>query len=254
VWEKLLGTSSAKAKEEFYTRQPTIEAQISAISDDVANDSFDIYTVWTANRSIAPGKTLDELRANIPIFRKHFDGIDDKSLSLEQRVFTACQLVANDYIADIIATTTQHIAAIKTVEAEKAKASAPPLLSKSVVGFSSDMQAQWSACRAFTRTMIRDPRTLAGRALTSALLIRMFDEALDDGKIDFLTPTRQAEFIAIHGDSEVAKKQKATLIIEQLSEMNDMDVIRYTCPHIIALGERYRATTTKAAAPIATRG
>ena len=135
--------------------QPSVEAQVAALSDDIAYDAHDIDDGLRADLF-----SLDDIAA-VPIIRDILRGIDAKPLDPGRRVHETVRALITRMIEDVISETERRVAAHKPSLNEIRKAVGP------LIAFSPAMQKSDADIKGFLRP----------RMYRHARVMRVMDEA-----------------------------------------------------------------------------
>jgi dGTPase len=143
---------------------PGLEAQIAAISDDIAYDNHDIDDGLRAGLF-----TLDELR-DVPLIGRTWDGVTARypDIAEARLVPELVRELIGLMVADVLAETKRRAHGIDSVEAVRAAG-------RALAGFSDALAAEERALKAFLYARMYDaPEVKAVRAEAQALLARLF--------------------------------------------------------------------------------
>jgi dGTPase len=132
---------------------PSLEAQVAAISDDIAYDNHDIDDGLRAGLL-----QLDEL-IELPLIRRHWDAIAERhpGITLEKQQRALVRDMIGTMVADVLAETQRRVADAGVESIEHVRAAGRPL-----AGFSAELAAEERELKRFLYARLYDSPQLQG--------------------------------------------------------------------------------------------
>lgn len=161
--------------------QPSLEAQLANIADEIAYNTHDVDDGLRAGLI-----TLEQL-ADVTYFRVHYDFVRQRYPALAQRrvIHEAVRRMINGQVTDLIESTKKNICDMQPADVHQVRAAAKPM-----INFSHDMQEQNQQLKQFLRVnLYRHYRVRRMAAKAGRILSALFEAFMDD--IHVLPPETQ---------------------------------------------------------------
>lgn len=191
-------------------RQPSLEAQVAHLSDDIAYNNHDV------DDGLRSGLLVLEQLLEMRLFRRHFDAVRLRYASLPERrvVHEVIRRMINEQVSDLIETTRSALADSGAQSLEEVRAAPGPLVS-----FTPEMRAGQSELKAFLRTELYDHYRVRRMSMKSARVLRaLFELFMDDSG---LLPPQTRERIAALDDRAAGESARARAVADYLAGMTD---------------------------------
>lgn len=189
-------------------RSPSIEAQISAISDDIAYNNHDIED------GIRAGLFAVENLFDLPFVGVRFKEILDKNpkIRLELLVSEAKRKMVSDMVFDVIENTQKNISKYKIKTSEDVRN-----FENSLVHFSDEMENAHQSLKKFLmQNMYRHPKVNEMTNSAHKIISKLFDFFMEN-------PENLPEY---HQTSNANQKQNAINVADYIAGMTDRFAIR----------------------------
>lgn len=132
---------------------PSLEAQVAAISDDIAYDNHDI------DDGLRSGLLqLDEL-IELPLVRRHWDAIGERhpGISIDKRQRALVRDMIGTMVADVLVETERRVREVRAETVDDVRSAGHPL-----AGFSPELEAEERALKRFLYSRLYDSPQLQG--------------------------------------------------------------------------------------------
>ena len=210
------------------------EAQVAALSDDIAYNNHDLHD------GLRAGLFTDDEIAALPLVSGAYREVEARYPRIEpvRRRHEALRRVFGAMVGDLIATSRARLADAAPGSAEAVRALGMP-----VICFSEEMLASLDAIRSFLfARMYRAPRVMEIRADVTAVLEDLFPLYL--GRPDLLPRRWQENVAALRND----RTALARLVADYLAGMTDRYALQCHA-RFVAQGEDARARDLRRATP-----
>lgn len=194
--------------------QPTLEAQLANIADEIAYNNHDVDDGLRAGLI-----SIDQLR-EIELFKNQHDSVTAAYPKLPERrvIHEIVRRMINQQVTDLLAATNARLAT-HDPKSEKAVRELP----ERVVGFSDEMQHRHQALKTFLRVnLYQHYRVRRMTAKAARILSALFEAFFDDPRL--LPPETQAKLR--RKESSAAEAGKARAVSDYIAGMTDRYAIR----------------------------
>jgi dGTPase len=190
-------------------RQPSLEAQLSNLSDEIAYNNHDVADGLRAGLI-----TLDDL-GEVELFESQRRKVLDKYPGLPTRkiIHETIRRVINHVVSDLIVTTRKNLDQAGPASAAEVRARARPL-----VAFGPDVAIEQLKLKQFLNERVyRHYKVLRMTSKARLVVTRLFDTFINDAK---LMPTEHQESLAIL-ESELGASGRARAVADYIAGMTD---------------------------------
>lgn len=194
--------------------QPSLEAQLANIADEIAYNTHDVDDGLRAGLI-----TLEQL-ADVTYFRVHYDFVRNRYPTLAQRrvIHEAVRRMINGQVTDLIESTKKNISAVQPQDIHQVRAASQPM-----INFSRDMQEQNQQLKHFLRVnLYRHYRVRRMAAKAGRILSALFAAFMDD--IHVLPPETQ-DRLKQEGALE-EESLRARVVADYIAGMTDRYAIK----------------------------
>lgn len=194
--------------------QPSLEAQLANIADEIAYNTHDVDDGLRAGLI-----TLEQL-ADVTYFRVHYDSVRNRYPALAQRrvIHEAVRRMINGQVTDLIESTKKNISDVQPQDVHQVRAASQPM-----INFSRDMQEQNQQLKHFLRVnLYRHYRVRRMAAKAGRILSALFSAFMDD--IHVLPPETQER---IKQEGALAEDTlRARVVADYIAGMTDRYAIK----------------------------
>jgi len=203
---KLLGDVG----ERFLTRrQPSLEAQLANLADEIAYNNHDI------DDGIRAGLITLEAAAEVPLVQRHLDKVLTlyPELSGRRRVHETVRRMVNSLVVDVIQSSIERLRSAQPADIEAVRTHEQPL-----IGMSVQMREQHLELKRFLREQVyRHHRVLRMTTKAKRVVRALFDAFMDDPK---LMPDEYREH-ALQAGTEGGDARSARIVCDYIAGMTD---------------------------------
>ena len=203
---KLLGDVG----ERFLTRrQPSLEAQLANLADEIAYNNHDI------DDGIRAGLITLEAAAEVPLVQRHLDKVLTlyPELSGRRRVHETVRRMVNSLVVDVIQSSIERLRSAQPADIEAVRTHEQPL-----IGMSVQMREQHLELKQFLREQVyRHHRVLRMTTKAKRVVRELFEAFMDDPK---LMPDEYREH-ALQAGTEGGDARSARIVCDYIAGMTD---------------------------------
>ena len=203
---KLLGDVG----ERFITRrQPSLEAQLANLADEIAYNNHDI------DDGIRAGLITLEAAAEVPLVQRHLDKVLTlyPELSGRRRVHETVRRMVNSLVVDVIQSSIERLRSAQPADIEAVRTHEQPL-----IGMSVQMREQHLELKQFLREQVyRHHRVLRMTTKAKRVVRELFEAFMDDPK---LMPDEYREH-ALQAGTEGGDARSARIVCDYIAGMTD---------------------------------
>ena len=203
---KLLGDVG----ERFLTRrQPSLEAQLANLADEIAYNNHDI------DDGIRAGLITLEAAAEVPLVQRHLDKVLTlyPELSGRRRVHETVRRMVNSLVVDVIQSSIERLRSAQPADIEAVRTHEQPL-----IGMSVQMREQHLELKQFLREQVyRHHRVLRMTTKAKRVVRELFGAFMDDPK---LMPDEYREH-ALQAGTDGGDARSARIVCDYIAGMTD---------------------------------
>jgi len=203
---KLLGDVG----ERFLTRrQPSLEAQLANLADEIAYNNHDI------DDGIRAGLITLEAAAEVPLVQRHLDKVLTlyPELGGRRRVHETVRRMVNSLVVDVIQSSIERLRSAQPADIEAVRTHEQPL-----IGMSVQMREQHLELKQYLREQVyRHHRVLRMTTKAKRVVRELFEAFMDDPK---LMPDEYREH-ALQAGTEGGDARTARIVCDYIAGMTD---------------------------------
>jgi dGTPase len=196
--------------ERFLTRrQPSLEAQLANLADEIAYNNHDI------DDGIRAGLITLEAAAEVPLVQRHLDKVRTlyPELSGRRRVHETVRRMVNSLVVDVIQSSIERLRSAQPADIEAVRTHEQPL-----IGMSVQMREQHLELKQFLREQVyRHHRVLRMTTKAKRVVRELFEAFMDDPK---LMPDEYREH-ALQAGTEGGDARSARIVCDYIAGMTD---------------------------------
>ncbi len=190
-------------------RQPSLEAQLANLADEIAYNNHDI------DDGIRAGLITLEAAAEVPLVQRHLDRVLTlyPELSGRRRVHETVRHMVNSLVVDVIESSIERLRSAQPTDIEAVRAHEQPL-----IGMSAGMREQHIELKQFLREHVyRHHRVLRMTTKAKRVVSELFEAFMDNPK---LMPEEYREH-ALQGGVEEGEADSARIVCDYIAGMTD---------------------------------
>jgi dGTPase len=196
--------------ERFLRRhQPTLEAQIANLADEIAYNNHDV------DDGIRAGLISLEDVAQVPLVRRQLEQVQHQYPQLQgrRRVHETVRRMVNDMVVDVIESSAAQLQASQPQNVEQVRAHPQPL-----IGMSSQMRSQHLELKQFLREHVyRHQRVLRMTTKARRVVRQLFDAFMEETK---LMPGEHCEAASL-AEQSAGRSGRARTVADYIAGMTD---------------------------------